>query len=738
MDDVTQHSNRRLSTILRNPSHPLHSAAKAERDRRMTKREGSDLEEGPFKGIGKMMMKRKLKKQRDAQGDANDRAWNDLGRHLKSPSDIKNAKSRDAQASTRAYAKTDKALRRLQREDNDLDEINLKDLTKTIAKSTGTKNIQKAMKKSKDQTKMDLAALRKKLQAEKTLTPAEIKKREEIAKAMERDNPDMPMAKKMAIATATAKKVAEDTELQEGVIDQVKDIAAKKQAKKINGVMVDMFTASAISKVYDAVNDANKAKMEKLPITKLADIAMKMMKRESVELDEDVTHQTVKPPNHTKKYSGDAHAFGSGKNKPKVVTSSQADAHDRTADHHRTVADAHRAAAKKTSSMKLKHLHNTAANAHDKAAEAHNDSSHSSDGSLTKTAGHMSRAYHSTMSANDASKRARNLGTKTKRMNEETLEENRVDALAKDFHNRLKKAGNSDRNQNRERMATLAKAKKQGLSPIEMKQLDGKMNAIMNKMDGLVEAVNVKGIQKAVDDGKSMDAIMTMFANKRTTNTDEIRKVVKDYMWKKRMKKEEVELDEISAKKYHAALKGREYKRDRARNSAAANQFVGKDAEAQADMAKSKDHDRKLKKMKQMGINRTARNLGEKAPKIDDEKYAAHMARHDKPKKMTSTQKSLADIRKKSESVSEKYKLHHKTMSAALQHAYDEAEKRGYEVDKDDIDRKVASGPRKPSSGKTNSYSLGLTKNGKPVKQKLQVQVYNMDNKGYELNMYVS
>ena len=44
---------------------------------------------------------------------------------------------------------------------------------------------------------------------EKTLTPAEKKKREEIAKAMEKDNPDMPMDKKMAIATATAKKVAE-------------------------------------------------------------------------------------------------------------------------------------------------------------------------------------------------------------------------------------------------------------------------------------------------------------------------------------------------------------------------------------------------------------------------------------------------------------------------------------------------------------------------------------------------
>ena len=44
---------------------------------------------------------------------------------------------------------------------------------------------------------------------EKKLTPAEMKKREEVAKAMERENPGMPMGKKMAIATATAKKVAE-------------------------------------------------------------------------------------------------------------------------------------------------------------------------------------------------------------------------------------------------------------------------------------------------------------------------------------------------------------------------------------------------------------------------------------------------------------------------------------------------------------------------------------------------
>jgi len=44
---------------------------------------------------------------------------------------------------------------------------------------------------------------------EKKLTPNEKKKREEVAKAIQRDNPQMPMDKKMAIATSVAKKAVE-------------------------------------------------------------------------------------------------------------------------------------------------------------------------------------------------------------------------------------------------------------------------------------------------------------------------------------------------------------------------------------------------------------------------------------------------------------------------------------------------------------------------------------------------
>jgi len=79
------------------------------------------------------------------------------------------------------------------------------------------------------------------------------------------------------------------------------------------------------------------------------------------------------------------------------------------------------------------------------------------------------------------------------------------------------------------------------------------------------------------------------------------------------------------------------------------------------------------------------------------------------------------------------YELYHRDFSSAMQHAYKHAKaKLGVDVDPDEIDSKVASGPRKPSKGKTNTYRL-LDKGGKKA---IQVQVYGMDNGKYELNMY--
>ena len=79
------------------------------------------------------------------------------------------------------------------------------------------------------------------------------------------------------------------------------------------------------------------------------------------------------------------------------------------------------------------------------------------------------------------------------------------------------------------------------------------------------------------------------------------------------------------------------------------------------------------------------------------------------------------------------YQLYHKDFSSAMAHAYDFAkQKYGMEIDPLEIDRNVAMGPKKPSSGKSNAYRL-LDKTGKKA---IQVQVANLDNKRYELNMY--
>lgn len=84
------------------------------------------------------------------------------------------------------------------------------------------------------------------------------------------------------------------------------------------------------------------------------------------------------------------------------------------------------------------------------------------------------------------------------------------------------------------------------------------------------------------------------------------------------------------------------------------------------------------------------------------------------------------------------YEVYHTTYSGAVQHATDYATKRGYDVDDEEIWHNISNGPRKPSSGKTNKFSLNLTKNGKEVRQRLHLQVHNKDNKIYELNVYIS
>ena len=97
------------------------------------------------------------------------------------------------------------------------------------------------------------------------------------------------------------------------------------------------------------------------------------------------------------------------------------------------------------------------------------------------------------------------------------------------------------------------------------------------------------------------------------------------------------------------------------------------------------------------------------------------------------TSKPVADIQPVNAAKSATgYELYHKDFSGAMQHAYKFAKSKGVTVDPKEIDDKVAAGPKKPSSGKTNSYILATDKKNKQV----HIQVYNTGNK-YELNMYI-
>ena len=100
---------------------------------------------------------------------------------------------------------------------------------------------------------------------------------------------------------------------------------------------------------------------------------------------------------------------------------------------------------------------------------------------------------------------------------------------------------------------------------------------------------------------------------------------------------------------------------------------------------------------------------------------------------------SLSEGKKIQKSVTEaqaKYDIYHNSYTSAIQSAREYAEKQGYEINNDDSFTKIGLGPRKPSEGKTNRFSIELSKDGKVQKKMLQIQVYGMKNK-YELNCYI-
>ena len=75
---------------------------------------------------------------------------------------------------------------------------------------------------------------------------AELKKRNEIADAIKRDHPEYSDEKKMAIATSQAKKVAEDVEHVDSIIDAV---LAEQNDQEVEAI------TTRLEAVYESLED---------------------------------------------------------------------------------------------------------------------------------------------------------------------------------------------------------------------------------------------------------------------------------------------------------------------------------------------------------------------------------------------------------------------------------------------------------------------------------------------------
>lgn len=85
---------------------------------------------------------------------------------------------------------------------------------------------------------------------------------------------------------------------------------------------------------------------------------------------------------------------------------------------------------------------------------------------------------------------------------------------------------------------------------------------------------------------------------------------------------------------------------------------------------------------------------------------------------------------------------YHDSFTSASSNALEYAKSKGFEVNEDDWQTEVSLGGKysrsRPSAGKTNSFSVGLIKDGKPQKKSLHFSVYGMESGRYELTAYVN
>jgi hypothetical protein len=108
-------------------------------------------------------------------------------------------------------------------------------------------------------------------------------------------------------------------------------------------------------------------------------------------------------------------------------------------------------------------------------------------------------------------------------------------------------------------------------------------------------------------------------------------------------------------------------------------------------------------------------------------------------KKITKLKEIIREeIRRITESA---YMVYHKSYTSAVDGALNYAHGKGFTYDKEETAEKIGMGPKRPSEGKTNKFSINLYRYGKMEKnKKLHIQIYNRGNDldaPYELNCYI-
>ncbi len=106
------------------------------------------------------------------------------------------------------------------------------------------------------------------------------------------------------------------------------------------------------------------------------------------------------------------------------------------------------------------------------------------------------------------------------------------------------------------------------------------------------------------------------------------------------------------------------------------------------------------------------------------------------------TLKSILEDAKINTKIDEANDTYFKSFTDAVEFARKKKKKRGFTIDEDDWQSQIAFGGKysrsRPSKGKTNSFTVGLLKKGKPQRKSLQISVFGMPSGSYELTHYIN